>query len=114
MLDGVDAEAVDAEVDPVLVDVDEPVDGPLTVTVYPGADGAFAMYEDDGRSFGYRNGAWMKLALSWTEASRRLTLRLAEGSQMLPPMKRVIEVRVAGPSAGRRLEFIGAPVDVKL
>ena len=39
---------------PVKQYVDEPVDGPLTVTVYPGADGAFAMYDDDGRTFEYR------------------------------------------------------------
>ena len=34
---------------PVRQYVDEPVDGPLTLVVYPGADGAFTLYEDDGR-----------------------------------------------------------------
>ena len=37
----------------------EKVDGPLAVTVYPGADGAFLLYEDDGSSFNYRKGEWM-------------------------------------------------------
>ena len=39
--------------------VDESVDAPLTLVVYPGADGSFMVYEDDGRSFDYRKGAWM-------------------------------------------------------
>jgi hypothetical protein len=34
----------------------EKVDGPLSLWVHPGADGAFSWYEDDGRSFDYRKG----------------------------------------------------------
>ena len=49
---------------PVRQYTDEPVDGPLTVTVYPGADGAFELFEDDGRSFEYRRGGWMGIALA--------------------------------------------------
>src|SRR5215469_4196273 len=30
------------------------VDEPLALTVYPGADGSFNLYEDDGASFNYR------------------------------------------------------------
>ena len=44
----------------------EPVDGPLTVTVYPGADGSFELFEDDGRSFEYRRGGWMGIAMKWS------------------------------------------------
>src|SRR5439155_6015614 len=33
--------------------------GPLTMVIYPGADGAFDLFEDDGRSFDYERGAWM-------------------------------------------------------
>ena len=35
---------------PVKQYTDEPVDAPLDVTVYPGADGAFTLYEDDGKT----------------------------------------------------------------
>jgi len=34
------------------------VDEPLALTVYPGADGSFNLYEDDGASFNYRRGEW--------------------------------------------------------
>ena len=47
--------------------VEQPVDGPLTLVVYPGADGAFALYEDDGRTFDYRKGALMRIAMAWDD-----------------------------------------------
>ena len=65
---------------PVKQYVDEPVDGPLSIVVYPGADGAFTLYEDDGKTFDYRRGEWMRIVMSWNDAARRLSLRLAPGS----------------------------------
>jgi len=41
---------------PVKQYVDEPSDAPLEMVVYPGADGTSSLYEDDGRSFDYRQG----------------------------------------------------------
>ncbi len=88
----------------------EPVDGPLAITIYPGADGAFTLYEDDGRTFNHHKGEFMKIAMAWTWASRRLTLRLGPGSRMLPPARRPIDVRVAGSQAVKRVIFEGKPV----
>lgn len=99
---------------PVRQYADEPVDGPLTVTVYPGADGTASVYEDDGRTFDYRKGAWMRMEMAWRDADRRLTLRLARGSRLLPPAQRAIEVRVAGQAATRTVTFEGKPLDVRL
>ncbi|HEX6964658.1 MAG TPA: TIM-barrel domain-containing protein [Gemmatimonadaceae bacterium] len=92
----------------------EKVDGPLTLVVYPGADGAFTLYEDDGTSFDYRKGAWMGIAMAWDDAKRTLSLRLADGSRMLPPMQRKIEVRAAGASTTRAVTFDGKPIEVQL
>jgi len=94
--------------------VDEPIDGPLSVVVYPGADGAFTLYEDDGKTFDYRRGAWMRVEMKWNDAARRLTLRLAPGSRMLPPARRAIDVRVAGGKETRSVVFAGQPVVVNL
>jgi alpha-glucosidase/alpha-D-xyloside xylohydrolase len=92
----------------------EKVGGALTLTVYPGADGDFTMYEDDGSSFNYRKGEWMKLQVAWRDADRRLSLRLGEGSRMLPPLERNIEVRIAGQTTTRAISFKGGPVEVQL
>ena len=98
---------------PVRQYVDQPSDEPLTVVVYPGADGAFALYEDDGRTFDYRNGAFMRLAMSWDDDARRLSIRLAPGSRVLTPAPRPIRVRVAGTKEERAVVFTGMPLEVR-
>ncbi|MGH9160795.1 MAG: TIM-barrel domain-containing protein, partial [Vicinamibacteraceae bacterium] len=99
---------------PVKQYTDEPVDGPLTLTVYPGADGSAALYEDDGKTFGYRKGDWMGIEMTWRDAARTLTLRLADGSRMRPPEKRPIEVRLAGQKETRSVTFTGEPLNLKV
>src|SRR5262245_46639701 len=72
----------------------EKVDVPLNLRIYPGSDGAFTIYEDDGRSFDYRKGAWMGIEVAWNDQRRRLSLGLAKGSRMLPPLRRNIAVQI--------------------
>jgi len=97
---------------PVKQYVDEPVDGPLSVTVYPGANGSFVLYEDDGKTFEHRKGAWTRLAMTWNDATRQLTIAPAPGSRA--PAARNIEVRVAGGTAIQRMRFEGKPAELTL
>ena len=97
---------------PVKQYVDQNVDQPLTLTIYPGANASFLLYEDDGRSFNYRRGEWMGLEVSWNDRSRVLGLRLAEGSKLLPPLRRTVEVKLEHTT--RTLEFDGRPVQTGL
>jgi alpha-glucosidase (family GH31 glycosyl hydrolase) len=92
----------------------EQVDGPLTLWVYPGGDTEFTLYEDDGTTFNYRRGDFMKLVAAWNNARRRLRLSLARGSRMLPPAKRNLVIRVAGETASREVVFDGKPLEVAL
>lgn len=98
--------------DPVRQYTSEPVSEPTTLVVYPGADGAFQLYEDDGRSFDYRRGEWMGVDLAWRDSERVLSLRLVPGSRLLPPSPRTFLVRVAGSSDERRVRFSGEPLEV--
>jgi alpha-glucosidase/alpha-D-xyloside xylohydrolase len=88
----------------------EHVDQPLSLSIYPGADASFLLYEDDGRSFNYRKGEWMGLHLNWNDAQRTLTLRLAPGSRLLPPLQRNIEVKLL--DAEKQTIFDGHPIEV--
>lgn len=86
--------------------------GPLTLVVYPGTDGKFELYEDDGTTFAYRKGETMRLRLDWKDQERRLTISLAEGTKMLPPLARNIDIRLARENISRSIVFDGQPVEV--
>ena len=96
---------------PVKQYVNERVAGPLSIAVYPGRDGKFLLYEDDGISFNYRKGDWMGLELGWNETQRALAIRLAPGSRLRPPLRRSMEVKVGDLS--KNVEFDGRPLDVR-
>ncbi|MEO8369365.1 MAG: TIM-barrel domain-containing protein [Candidatus Solibacter sp.] len=87
----------------------EKVEGPTTVTVYPGANGAFLMYEDDGASFAHRKGEWMGMQMAWNNARKTLSVRLANGSKLLG--KRDLEVKMG--SAVKKASFEGRAVEVR-
>jgi alpha-glucosidase (family GH31 glycosyl hydrolase) len=89
-------------------------DGPLSMRVYPGANGCFLLYEDDGESFAYRRGEWMGIVMNWDDRRRRLTLRLADGSRLLPPRRRSVEVRLVPGGATHVIVFDGRPVEIRL
>ena len=82
--------------------------------VYPGADGAFTLYEDDGRTFAYRRGAWAGIAMTWTETTRTFSARLAPGSRLLSAAPQAIDLRVAGGQVTRRIAFDGKALAVQL
>jgi alpha-glucosidase/alpha-D-xyloside xylohydrolase len=89
----------------------EQVDHPLSISIYPGADSSFLLYEDDGRSFNYRKGEWMGVRLNWSDAQRVLTLTLAPGSRLLPPLRRNFDVKLL--QAEKHIVFHGSPVEVR-
>ncbi len=57
---------------------EKPAD-PIELRVYPGADGAFALYEDEGDGYAYEKGAHATIPFRWDERGRTLTLEKREG-----------------------------------
>lgn len=99
--------------DPLRQYTSQKVAGPLSLVVYPGAEGSCSVYEDDGRSFDFRKGEFMRIEAFWHDREKRLALRLAKGSKMLG-ISKSIEVRMAGGSVGRTVLFEGRPLEIKL
>jgi alpha-glucosidase (family GH31 glycosyl hydrolase) len=87
----------------------EQVDEPLSVFIYPGTDASFLLYEDDGISFNHHKGEWMGIQMTWNNASKKLNLRLADGSRFLQPTPRPIIVQLA--DAKQNITFNGDPVE---
>jgi alpha-D-xyloside xylohydrolase len=96
--------------------------GPLTVHVFAGADGAFALYEDEGENMGYTRGEFARIPLAWDNARRVLTLGTREGSFPGMAATRRIGVVVhdgaeSGPvfaaEPARRVEYDGAALSLQ-
>jgi alpha-glucosidase/alpha-D-xyloside xylohydrolase len=63
----------------------EPNNEPITLRVYPGADGHFTWYDDDGASYRYESGEFMRVECVWRDADRTLTLTLDPAGRMQVP-----------------------------
>jgi alpha-glucosidase/alpha-D-xyloside xylohydrolase len=102
--------------DPVRQYTAETVTEPTTLRVFPGADGSFTLYDDDGRSLGFRDGSDAKtvwVRIKWDDAKRRLTLEPDARMKKWPGGVRVFAVEVTGSDAKpRRVEFRGERVVV--
>ena len=53
---------------------------PLEIRVYPGDDGQYTLYEDDGDGYGYENGELSKITFSWNDAEKTLSVSDRLGS----------------------------------
>lgn len=87
---------------------------PLTITVYPGANGEFVLYEDDGITFDYEKGQFSRIKFTWDDHARRLTLSLPEEYQWAGRGPRKFVVRVAGKAAQHKVTFTGRPRVIRL
>ena len=51
----------------------------LEIRIYPGADGQFTLYEDEGDSYHYEKGAYSTIIIKWSERARTLTFGERQG-----------------------------------
>ena len=102
--------------DPVRQYTSQPVTKPTLIRVYPGANGEFTLYDDDGRSLGYLNGSdsretWIRFR--WQDAARKLTIEPDRRMKKWPGETRILDVEVAGNKLpAKRVEFRGRRIDV--
>ena len=52
----------------------------LELRVYPGADGSFTLYEDEGDSYNYEKGVYATIPMTWNDKQRALTIGDRQGS----------------------------------
>ena len=92
----------------------EATNGPITMTIFSGASGVTSLYEDDGETFDFRNGEFMRIEVQWDDAARKLSLRLASGARMLRGKSRTFSIEVAGSNKAITVIFRGDPLSVAL
>ncbi|HEV2453669.1 MAG TPA: TIM-barrel domain-containing protein [Verrucomicrobiae bacterium] len=53
---------------------------PIELRVYPGANGSFTLYDDEGDNYNYESGTYATIPLSWNDRTRTLTIGARQGS----------------------------------
>jgi alpha-D-xyloside xylohydrolase len=74
---------------------DEQTNTPLELHIYPGQNGSFTLYDDEGDNYNYEQGHFTVIRLTWDEAMRRLTLHERQGSYSGMPATREFRLILA-------------------
>ena len=92
----------------------EPSDEPTTLVVYPGADGTSSLYEDDGKTFDYRRGAFMRIVMGGENADA--PSHALAGARFADAAALAAAIRCARrrSTATKRVEFAGKTITVAL
>lgn len=104
--------------DPIRQYTGQVVTEPTTIRVYPGADGAFTLYDDDGQTQAYRDGSdarqqWIRFR--WDDARRMLTVDRDERMPSWRGEPRSFVLEIAGrDSRPQRIAFRGERLSVEL
>lgn len=64
----------------------------LQIRVYPGADGCFTLYEDEGDNYNYERGAYSTIRFDWDDAARKLTVGARDGAFSGMAERRVFDI----------------------
>ncbi|MGB8648501.1 MAG: glycoside hydrolase family 31 protein [Anaerolineae bacterium] len=65
---------------------------PVELWVYPGRDGDFTLYEDEGDNYNYEQGSFATIRLVWDDSTRQLTIDNRQGSYPGMQTSRVFRV----------------------
>lgn len=82
---------------------------PLEIRVYPGTDGSFTIYEDEGDTYDYEMGQYAQIPLTWNDTAKTLTIGARTGSYPGMPATRTFNVVFVGPNHGGGLGVTGTP-----
>ena len=74
--------------------------GPIELRIFPGGDGKFELYEDEGDTYNYEKGARALIPLRWSEADKTLTIGDREGQYPGMPQEFPLNIVWVSPGHG--------------
>jgi len=92
----------------------------LEIRLYPGADGRFILYEDEGDGYNYEQGQFSEIIFTWNDAQRTLTIGQRSGKfkGMLQQRRFSIVVGAKGSGTPQQLDKVvdydGHELSIKL
>ena len=98
-------------VSPVRQYTEEETEEPTEILVFPGKDGRFVLYDDDGISYGYEKGCYQRIPMAWNDREGILTLEAQEGAFR---KEQRLSVRRFGKDGAAEIRYRGEPVTVRI
>jgi alpha-D-xyloside xylohydrolase len=98
--------------------VDDRPDAPIEIHVYAGSDTQFLLYEDEGDSYNYEQGAFSTILMRWEDETNHLTLEKRSGQYPGMPAQQAFLLVLHGDGATpdravtRQIFYSGEPVEV--
>ncbi len=84
----------------------------LEMRVYPGADGSFTLYEDEGDNYNYEKGVYSTVEFTWDDSRRELTVGDRKGEYPGMLMKRTFTV-VLPDGTSQLVEYDGKRKEIR-
>jgi alpha-D-xyloside xylohydrolase len=102
----------------------EKPNGPIELRIYPGANGTFTLYNDEGDNYDYEKGAHSTTTLTWSDADRTLTFAPRQGTYPNMPRETTFHIVLAHSAHGtgevptatpdKTITYTGAELKVKV
>ena len=85
----------------------------LEIRVYPGADGTFTLYEDEGDGYNYEKGVYSTISFEWNDRSRTLTVGERKGNY--PNMLQNRQFTIVMPDSSQQtVSYDGNKIQVRM
>ena len=81
----------------------------LEIRIYPGADGQFVLYSDEGDNYNYEKGKYKVIPFSWNEAIQKLIIDKQQGSYAGALRKLVLNIVWVNESQGYGTDIASKP-----
>ena len=85
----------------------------IELRIYPGADGEFTLYEDEGDNYNYEKGQYATITFRWNDRSRTLTLGERKGNYPGMLQKRQFTIVLPG-GQSKQVDYDGSEQNVRL
>ena len=85
----------------------------LEIRIYPGADGEFSLYEDEGDGYNYEQGYYSNIIFTWTDRTRTLHISARQGGYKGMLLDRKFTL-VLPDGTTKTIDYNGNQVELKL
>ena len=87
---------------------EKPAD-PIELRIYPGADGRFTLYEDEGDTYNYEKGKFATIEFAWSDKGHTLTISARKGKFDGMLKNRAFKIIVVKPGDGVGIDEVASP-----